>query len=198
MKHVAVLLAVLGGFVVPVASAATFVVSWTNPTTNTDGSTIPATGDGSLSSARVEYGTCNGAAFGVKAGEVVRPMPATNATLNLPVGTHCVRVMVSNTYGAESGPSNVATRVIPPPVPRPPTNLVVDTPVAYDVVPDYRRFAFVRGRAVGTAKIGAACDEDRTVGADLYALVQPGRVVLNRTPRSTALVAHCAPLKPEG
>jgi hypothetical protein len=105
----------------PLGAWATTVTStWTNPTQNTDDSAIPATGAGSLSQARVEYGTCNGTAFGTKAGEVMRPMPTTTATLNLNPGTTCVRVSVINTYGAESQPSNVVTRVIDPPVPKPP------------------------------------------------------------------------------
>lgn len=175
-----------------VASGATVTTSWNNPTTNTDGSAIPATGAGSLTQARIEYGTCNGAAFGVKAGEVIRPMPVTTATLNLQPGTTCERVKVTNTYANESAASNVATRVIDAPTPSAPTNLTVSEPTAYDVRPNESTFAFERGRAVGTAKLGAACDEERTTGQAFYALERPSRVTLNRAPRSTALVAKCA------
>lgn len=103
------------------ATAATVVVTWTPPIQNTDDSPIPATGEGSLSSYRIEYGTCNGTLFGTKAGEVTRAAPASTVTLNLQPGTVCVRVLVSNTYGVESAPSNVATRVINPPTPKAPT-----------------------------------------------------------------------------
>lgn len=106
---------------VTAAKAATVTVTWVNPTANTDESAIPASGAGSLSSARIEYGTCNGTAFGTKAGEVTRLMPATTATLNLQPGTTCVRVTVTNTYGQESVPSNVVSRVVDPPTPKPPT-----------------------------------------------------------------------------
>lgn len=103
------------------AQAATVTVTWTNPIQNTDDSAIPATGAGSLSSARIEYGTClTGGGFGTKAGEVVRPMPATTATLNLQPGSTCVRVTVTNSFNIESLPSNVVTRVIDPPQPKPP------------------------------------------------------------------------------
>lgn len=175
-----------------VASAATVTTSWTNPTTNTDGSAIPATGAGSLTQARIEYGTCNGALFGVKAGEVVRPMPVTTATLNLQPGTTCVRVKVTNTYANESAASNVATRVIDAPTPSPPTNLTVSEPTAYDVRPNESTFAFERGRVVGKCKIGAACDEDRTTGDGYFALERPSKCTRIRESRSVALVAKCS------
>lgn len=103
------------------ATAATVVVTWTPPTLNTDDTAIPATGPGSLTTYRIEYGTCNGTLFGVKAGEVTRAAPASTVTLNLQPGTTCVQVFVANTYGNESIPSNVASKVVPAPTPRAPT-----------------------------------------------------------------------------
>src|SRR5690349_11389263 len=92
--------------VVTAAKAATVTITGTMPTQNTDNSTIPATGSGSLSNVRLEYGTCNGTAFGTKVGEVSRaptaPGAAFSYTLNLDPGTSCVRALVSNTYGKES------------------------------------------------------------------------------------------------
>lgn len=191
-KAIAILaLALLALCVAGIASADTVVATWANPTTNTNGSAIPATGAGALTQARLEYGTCVAGAFGVKAGEVIRPMPATTATLNLDPGTTCLRVKVTNTFGRESAASNVVTRVIDAPTPNPPANLTVSDPVAYDVRPNESTFAFERGRPVGTAKLGAACDEDRTTGGDFYALERPSRVKLTREPRSKALVALC-------
>lgn len=173
-----------------IAQAATVTVTWVNPTTNTDDSAIPASGPGALTNARIEYGTCNGAAFGVKAGEVTRPQPATSTTLNLQPGTTCVRVFVSNTYGSESSSSNVGTKVVDAPIPRPPQLTTIAAQV-YDVTPNERTFRFDRGRQVGTIKLGAACDEDRNTDADWYALERPSRVALTRSARSTALVAKC-------
>jgi len=182
------------------ATAATVTITWTNPTTNTTatgGATIPDTGDGSLASWRFEYGTCSAPnVFGLKAGEIARPRASggpvlTTTTVNLNPGTTCVRGYVANTYGVESATSNVVTRVVDPPQPGP-IQLTSSAPTAYDVVPDYRQFVFTRGRAVGTIKLGAACDEDRTVGQNYYALERPSRVQLKTVPRSTALVAKCA------
>jgi hypothetical protein len=174
------------------SAAATVTVNWTNPTANTDSSPIPASGAGSLASARIEYGTCTATGgFGTKAGEVTRTQPATTATLNLQPGTTCVQVRVTNTYGIESAASNVATKVVDPPTPNPP-QLTTIAAAVYDVLPNERTFAFDRGRQVGTARLGLACDEERTTGDDFYALERPSRALITRQPRSSALVAKCA------
>lgn len=190
----ALALLLLGLLIAGVAGAATVTVTGTHPTTNTDGSTIDTTGQGALTNRRIEYGTCNGTAFGTKVGEVTRPAGAPGSTfsdtLNLNPGTSCVRVFVANGYGRESDASNVVSKVVQPPTPNPP-QLTATAPQAYDVVPNERTFAFERGRQVGTVKLGAACDEDRTTGDDFYALERPSRVKLTRNPRSTALVAKC-------
>lgn len=115
----------------PPASAGTLVVAWTNPTTNTDGSAIQSTQGQpeALQTWRIEYGTCAaGNTFGTKAGEFTRVRSTagpelTGATMNVPPGQTCARVFVSNSAGGESSASNVASRVIAPAVPNPPTNL---------------------------------------------------------------------------
>lgn len=104
------------------AYAATVNVSWTNATKNTDDSSIPSSGPGSIASTRVEIGTCNGTAFGTKVGEFTVQGAATTATSpNLQPGTWCARAFHTNTYGSESGPSNVAVKVIAAPTPQPPS-----------------------------------------------------------------------------
>ena len=103
------------------AIAATINASWTNATQNTDGSAIPATGAGSLVSTTVEYGTCNGNAFGTKIGEVTSA--GTGAvTPNLGPGRYCARAFHTNTYGEVSDPSAVGIKVIASPKPNPPSN----------------------------------------------------------------------------
>ena len=104
------------------AVAATVTITWTPPTANTDNTPIPASGEGSLKTYRIEYGTCTSpGVFGTKVGEVTRPAPASTAVLNLNPGTTCVRVFVANTYDQESDASNVATSVVPFPRPKAPT-----------------------------------------------------------------------------
>jgi len=182
-------------FLAGVASAATVTITGTNPITNTDGSAIAVSGPGSLTNARIEYGTCTaGNQFGTRVGDVSRPPVAPGASfsysLNLDPGTSCVRVMVSNTYGNESAPSNVLSRVVPAPTPNPP-QLTTIAPQVYEVKPNEQTFAFDRGRQVGTIRLGAACDEERTTGQSFYALERPSKATLTRPPRSTALVAKC-------
>lgn len=177
------------------ALGATVTVTGTNPTTNTDGSTIAATGAGSLTTLRIEYGTCSAPnVFGTKAGEVSRAAGAPGANfsqaLNLQPGTTCVRALVANTYGVESDASNVAAKVVDPPKPGPPQLTTIAAQV-YDVIPNERTFTFDRGRQIGTTKLGMACDESRNTDNDFYALERPSRVSLLRPPRSAALVARC-------
>jgi hypothetical protein len=127
-------LAACASFHSPPTEAATITATWTNPTTNTDGSEIPATQGQpeALQTWRIEYGTCVSGAFGVKAGEFIRTRttggPAlTTATNNVPTGLTCVRVFVANVAGNESAPSNVASRVVAPSTPSPPTNTQATT-----------------------------------------------------------------------
>jgi hypothetical protein len=106
-----------------VAAAATFTVSWNNATQNTDGTAIPASGPGSIVSTRIEYGTCNGTAFGTKQGEwVVTGSVESAPTPDFAPGTYCLRNFQRNTYGNESGASNVFQKVVPAPTPKPATN----------------------------------------------------------------------------
>ena len=94
-------------------------INWANPTKNVDGTTIPATGAGSLVSTKVEWGSCSGTLFNIKAGEQVVAAPATTVTLNLSPGTYCVRAFSTNTYNDTSASSNVIskTSVSSPPLP---------------------------------------------------------------------------------
>lgn len=87
-----------------VAFAAVRTVAWTKATTNTDGSSIPATGPGSVTTT-VEYGTCNtaGTAFGTKIADVAVASTGTSAPpIDLAPGTYCFRYWHTNTFGVES------------------------------------------------------------------------------------------------
>jgi hypothetical protein len=191
----ALAIVLLGLCIAGIANAATVTVTGTNPVANTDNSVIPATGDGSLTTTRIEYGTCSAPnVFGTRVGEVSRTAGAPGAqfshTLNLNPGTTCVRAFVSNTYGSESAASNVASRTVDPPTPRPPQLTTIAAQV-YDVVPNFVHFRFERGREVGTTKLGMACDESRNTDTDFFALERPSYAKLTRESRSTALVARC-------
>lgn len=143
------------------AQAASVNVSWTNPTQNTDGTTIPATGAGSITGTLIEWGTCSGTAFATKVGEQFVLAPATTYRVDgLAVGTHCFRALTRNTFGQQSAASNVATRVINAPIPNPPTINTVAVVAGINMAPLYRINADgSRGSVVlGFMPTGKACD----------------------------------------
>jgi predicted phage tail protein len=105
------------------ALAASVTVTWQNATENTDNTPIPATGEGSISTTRIEWGTCNGSAFAVKQGEkTVAGTVQSSQITDLPPGRWCLRAYHVNTYGVASDPSGVAIKVIDAPKPKPPSN----------------------------------------------------------------------------
>jgi hypothetical protein len=140
------------------ANAGDALLSWTPPATNTDGSAIPATGAGSLTGTRVEWGSCSGTAFGTAAGTVTVPAPSTSTTITgLGVATYCFRAFARNTYGSESLASAVVSKIFPAPVPNPPVLAVpviagmLQTPV-YSVASSGKLGTFV-----GFADVGTQC-----------------------------------------
>jgi len=164
----------------------TNVLAWLGPTTCSTGEPITSC---PVLGYRVERSATTTGTFTTVATNVTALTYIHNGAV---AGQNCYRVIALSAAG-DSLPSNVAckTNVRPAGPPNPPTNLTVTAPTAYDVRPNETTFAFDRGRAVGTAKLGAACDETRSTGNGFYALERPSRVTLTRNPRSTALVAQC-------
>ena len=132
-------------------------VSWTQPTTNTDGSSIPLSGAGSIVSNRVEWGSCVGSAFGSPAGSQTIPAATSHVVTGLAPALHCFRITAINTYGSESAVSNVAQRAVAAPIPNPPivTQAVIagmqQTPV-YSVTASGSLSTLM-----GFADVGTAC-----------------------------------------
>lgn len=167
-------------------------VTWTNPTTNTDGSAIPASGTGALTSTRVEYGTCSGTnVFGTKIGEQVAAMPATSTTFtNLAAGsTYCFRAFSKNSYGNESGASAVVSKSIPGPTPNPPV-LSATITVAYEL--NYTGAGTKLGRKVATLGIGTPCmDNAVSTSSGVYYQISKDLVTLTAVPKSQIIVTQC-------
>lgn len=108
-----------------VALAAGITATWTNPTTNTDSSSIPATGPGSLATATLSYGPCNAAQTAMTSvtGTIVTTEPASTAVVpTLAPGVWCASETVTNTYGNTSTASNVAPKTVQAPTPGAPSN----------------------------------------------------------------------------
>lgn len=181
-----VLVALVLLVVVP-AFAADVTVTWTPPTQNTDGSAIPASGPGSLTSTRVEWGSCVGTAFGTTAGERTVNAPAATTTITgLAPGTHCFRAYARNTYGVESLASGVASRTLAAPTPNPPTAVTVAL-FAYEL----RNGKL--NRVAGLVERGTRCEGEAllTLGNRAYHAV-PRSAVWPKPRAGKLIVAQCA------
>lgn len=182
------------GLLAGTAIADTVTITGNYPTQNTNDSAIPATGEGSLTTGRIEYGTClAGNAFGTKVGEVTRPVAgapgaAFSHSLNLNPGTSCIRMMVTNTYGNESAPSNVTTRTVATPTPKPPTLATTGTAA---VIPVWNsRYGYwAMGDQVGTVRKGAACNPKVSYGNGYYEPADRKDVALYFGRREPAMLA---------
>jgi hypothetical protein len=136
------------------AFAGEATVTWTHPTTRTDGSALPAS---QIGSTKVEWGTCQGSSFGTAAGNASAAGAATSLVVpNLPAGTYCFRAATIDTGGLQSGWSAVVSKVVPVAPPNPPTLVTIST-YAYEFRPRLiGGFKLVR---VADVKQGVPCSE---------------------------------------
>jgi hypothetical protein len=183
-----------GMFVHAKAFAYDATVSWTNPTTNADGSAIaPAGQPGALTSTRVEYGTCVSTSFGTVSGQVIVNQPATATTISgfLAGQVVCYRAYARNTFGSESVASNTANKVFPTPTPNAPV-LSSTITVAYDV--KINSFGQAKpGRMVAYMPVGTPCLENLvlTRKQTKYYEIDRAAVTLFRKPRSSIVITKC-------
>lgn len=178
-------------FVASSAWAGDMALTLTQPTQNTDGTTIPASGVGRLIGNRFEWGSCAGTApnytFGTKAGEQAFTVPTTVYTVvNLLPGTHCARAYASTTY-AESAPTNVVSKVIAVPVPNAPSPLVVTGTQVYHIQKREDRFVML---PVGTVPAGTQCDETQSING--YYVVPRALVTWSGTIKPPVVVSPCS------
>lgn len=166
------------------AAAADVRVEWTQPTHNTDGTEIPATGNGRLTGNRVEWGSCNGTAFGAAAGSQTIAPATSHVVTGLPPAMHCFRVYAANSYGVESAASAVTVKAVPPPTPNAP--VIVSATIARVMAGKWV------GAVVGRVDLGTACGKQRS---GTWHEVERSDVALNRygrsLPRGAVIVAQC-------
>jgi hypothetical protein len=180
---------VLGVALTTCAMAADLNISWTLATQNTDGSAIPATGNGSLTGTRIEWGVCDGVAWGGKTGERVVPAPGTSTVVTgVEPGTWCVRGYSVNTYGTESVASALVSVTKDPPTPKPPVMIALAGATAFELK-TLGNGQIRLGRAVGTVTQDTACilqfpDENHWI-------IDKAHVQFDKTPKSFMVVAEC-------
>jgi hypothetical protein len=193
-------------------------VSWTTPTTNTNGSVLT-----NLAAYRVYYGTSTSSlSRSLEVNDITRRDTVVNS---LVPGTWYFMVRAVNTAQVESPNSEMWTKAVtgataassvaitinaapapeptPPPTPTPPpdptptppptpapspTLKTIATPV-FDVIRSSSGKSKL-GRLVGTVPVGKPCSTYNLLG-NLYG-VDSGIVTLTRAARSSTLVAYCA------
>ena len=139
------------------AFAGQAVVTWTNPTTRTDGSALTAA---QIGSTEVEYGTCSGTAFGTPTGAQSVTGAATTLTVtNLAAGTWCFRARTVDTGSNHSAWSAVVSKVVPVAPPSPPVLVTVST-VAYEMRFRRGQLRLVRSRV----PLGVECEPTKIAG----------------------------------
>lgn len=166
------------------AFAGTATLTWTAPTTNTDGSAIA----GAITY-RV-YGALQGQAKTL-IGTGVSPY-VHNA---VPVGTYCYQV-TATVGGVESARSTESCKVIPPAVPNPPTITTIEVVAGVGLSPAFRILAGGgRSTAVaGFVPAGKACvgDVAFTYRGKSYRRVNPADVKWWNTTQTTEVAAACS------
>ena len=134
------------------AFAGQAVVTWTNPTTRTDGSALTAA---QIGGTRVEWGTCSGSAFGTAQGNQSTTGAATSTIISdLSPGTYCFRAASIDVAGLQSGWSNIASKVVPVAPPNPPVIVTVATTAYVFKVTQRGLLKLVKS---GTVPLGVAC-----------------------------------------
>jgi len=171
----------------------TATVTWNHPTTNTNGSTIPASGEGSLVSSRVVYGICTVVGtFNNAPSSLLVLYPTNSVEINsLAAGQWCFGVYSKNTYGSESLISAIVSKTIAntPTIPNPPVILTVAT-IAYEINSKGNL-----GSPIGTVALNVKClgtEPLITKRGNTYYELSIDDVQLSKMPKSAIIVGLCA------
>lgn len=175
MKHILVLLALVGFGLVSAAHATDLRITCTPAVTNTDGTPITAAQGAATFSL---YGSLKG-----QPRQALVPGATTCSFTRTAVafGTQEYQVTQTN-LGIESAMSVTVSSVVPPPTPGPPTNTAVVQLVAYEMrgtVKDNN----LRMAAVGIVAEGTQCMQTQaTVSGVTYQQVEKAKVDLYNAP----------------
>jgi hypothetical protein len=149
---IAVLAASLWAILNTPTLAADATLSWTPPTTNTDGSPLT-----DLGGYKIYYGPTSGNYTNNQ--DLADPAAASAIVTDLTAGTWYFAVTAYNSTGQESDFSNEATKDILL-TPSPPGGLTVANLTAFTIVKQENRFVLV---AVGTVPPDTPCDSSQSV-----------------------------------
>ena len=166
-------------------------VTWTPPTTNTDGSALT-----NLARFKVYYGTSSTSLTRSATVDDVTKRSATISSLS--PGTWYFAVRAINTAGSESSNSNVASKSVAGASAAKTVGITISAPTGGYVttsvnVWDVRKRpdgVWSRIGVVGKIALGRPCSTSFKVGANHY-LVSRSYVTLTKTPASTNLVTYC-------
>jgi len=170
-------------------------VTWTAPTTNTDGSALT-----NLARFKVYYGTSSTSLTSSATVDDVTKRSATISSLS--PGTWYFAVRAINTSGAESANSNVASKTVAGATAAKMVGILISPPTTTGYVTistnvwDVRRRSdgtYARIGVVGQIALGRPCSTSFKVGPNHY-LVSRTYVTLTKTPASTNLVTYCQKL----
>jgi len=160
-------------------------LTWQAPTQNTDGSTIPATGPGSLAGFKIYYKLSTATTETVIT--VANPAARTYTINSLSTGTWNFQMTAYNVENSESNRTPVLSKTISEP-PLPPANTFVTTAtVAYNVVKRTNGFVLV---SVGSIPLNTPCDRTQSVNG--YYAVPISAVTWSGTVRPIVVVAQCS------
>lgn len=186
-------LALLASFAVGIAQAGEASLTWVHPTQYTDSTALPLS---AISTTEVEYGVCNAG----RTGFLTTPAPvrvsvpapaAARVVTGLAAGTWCFRArtfVTGNTTPSDwsAGAGGVlASKVVLPPQPMPPTLSVADGQ-AYTILKREDRFVLL---PVGTVPADTPCDTSQSVNG--YYVVPNAAVTWTGTVRPIVVVAQC-------
>lgn len=162
---------------------AVITLNWTNPTTYTDGTSLPSS---QIAGTRIEYGSCTSqGAFATKSGEWTQSGSVTTSqSPNLANQIWCFRAFTKAQNGTESQASNVAIKDNRP-VPNPPT-LSTQEGIAYNIVKRRNRLVM---SPVGTIPVGTECDSTQQING--YNVVDRDAVKWSGLIRPDIVVAKC-------
>lgn len=159
-------------------------LTWIAPTQNVDGTTIPATGPGSLAGFRIYYRPATSTTDTLIV--VSDPLATTYKITGLVTGTWNFQMTAYNAENVESEKTGVAsTTITEAPLPPASTFVTIATPV-YNVVKKTNGFVMV---VVGSVPLNTPCDRTQSVNG--YHAVPISAVTWTGV-KSIVVVAKCS------